>query len=318
MAKKSAAKKRAASTALVKAPPPPAALAPTAAPAGSPLAIFETLARDTSVDVGKMRELLAFQKELMQMQARTAFEIAYKSMHDELPVIVKRGTIKTNKKEKGADGKWHKTGESVTQSRFARLGEDILPIVMPIAKKHGFTLRWQTSFPQEKAGYVRVRGILTHEGGHFETSDFEAKMDQSEYRSDTQSWGSTISYGQRYTTRDLLALTIQGIDDDGQRGHRSSRDDIPPVRRRPDVESGPPMSPEVLPAADATHPHTEERITTAMVSRLMTIIENSGREPRTVSDWLRRTRSYGSWTDIKRSEYDRIVAVIQGQGRLPE
>ena len=63
---------------------------------------------------------------------------------------------------------------------------------------------------------IRIVGILTHRSGHAEESAFEAPADKSDFRSDVQSQGSTISYGKRYTTCDLLNIITRGQDNDGQ------------------------------------------------------------------------------------------------------
>lgn len=183
-----------------------AALAAPIAP--DAVSMFERLARDPSVDVNKLERLISLQKDIMQVQAKAAFDASFARLQAELPEIDEKGAIKG----KGSE----------IRSRYARL-EDIHHAIKPILRTHGFAIRHRTEWPEK--GVIRVVGVLSHEQGHAEESMFEAPMDRSEYRSDIQSMGSTISYGRRYTTIDLLNITTRGQDDDGQTGGRPTPPD---------------------------------------------------------------------------------------------
>lgn len=184
--------------ALVEAQEPSTALAPT----GDGFALMvERLAANPNVDVTKLEKIVELQERIMRHNAESAFNAAFAKMRPELPQVAERGKILV----KGS-----------LRSTYAKL-EDIDEAVTPILAKHGFGMRHRTEWPVDKPGIIRIVGILCHEQGHKEESAFEAPMDKSDYRTDIQSQGSTVSYGRRYTTLDLLNITTRGVDNDGQR-----------------------------------------------------------------------------------------------------
>jgi hypothetical protein len=174
------------------------ALAPLPAESDS-LTMFERLARDPSVPVEKLEKLIELQERIMRHNAKAAFDSAFSRMQPALPEIDEHGRIEVR---------------GTLRSTYAKL-EDIHAAIKPILKEHGFAIRHRTEWPSEKPNIIRIVGILSHEQGHSEESIFEAPMDKSEYRTDIQSMGSTVSYGRRYTTLDLLNLSTRGLDNDG-------------------------------------------------------------------------------------------------------
>lgn len=166
------------------------------------LPMIERLAAMPDFDVAKLEKLIDMQERILNRNAKTAFDAAFAKMQPEIPEIDEHGKIPAK------DGS--------VRSRYARL-EDINRVIKPILKTFGFSIRHRTEWPPEKANIIRVVGILAHEEGHSEESVFEAEADHSDYRTDIQSQGSTVSYGRRYTTCDLLNITTRGLDNDGQR-----------------------------------------------------------------------------------------------------
>jgi hypothetical protein len=160
--------------------------------------MFERLATNPDVNVEKLERLIAMQERILRHNAEMAFHAAFAEMQGELPTISERGEILVN---------------GVVRSRYAPL-EDIVEVVRPILKKYGFALRHRNQFTGDK---LKVIGILSHRAGHSETDEFEAKADTSGSKNDIQSFGSTQSYGQRYTTKNLLGIVTRGEDKDGYR-----------------------------------------------------------------------------------------------------
>lgn len=165
----------------------------------APVTMFERLACDPNVPVEKLERLIAMQERINANNARAAFNAAFATMQSALPEISERGQL---------------TVKGTVRSTYAKL-EDIQAGIKPVLEAHGFAIRHRTEWPADKAGIIRIVGILCHEEGHSEESVFEAPMDRSDYRTDIQSMGSTVSYGRRYTTLDLLNITTRGVDDDG-------------------------------------------------------------------------------------------------------
>lgn len=172
-------------------------------------ALVERVLTDPNVDVTKLERLLDVNERVMDRAAKAAFDDAFSKMWPELPEIAERGSIKNN--------------NGVVQSRYAKY-EDIQTNIRPVLAKHGFALRHRTEWPDTKQGIIRVVGILSGHG-HSEESAFESPLDKSQYRSDVQSQGSTISYGKRYTTCDLLNIITRGADKDGQQEEKAETPD---------------------------------------------------------------------------------------------
>jgi hypothetical protein len=178
----------------------PKALA-TQPPSTDLVLMFERLAKDPAVDVDKLERLIAMQERIMRHNAKAAFDAAFSQMQADMPEISERGQILV---------------KGQLRSTYARL-EDIHEAIKPVLKKHGFAVRHRTEWPEDRKGIIRIVGILSHEQGHSEESVFEAPMDRSDFRTDIQSMGSTVSYGRRYTTLDLLNIATRNDDNDGQR-----------------------------------------------------------------------------------------------------
>lgn len=163
------------------------------------LSLVERMAANPDVDVAKLEKLIEMQERILKHQAKAAFDGSFAQMQSEMPEISEHGKL---------------TVKGQVRSTYAKL-EDIQAAIKPVLKKFGFAIRHRTEWPDGRDGIIRIVGILSHSLGHSEESAFEAPMDRSEYRTDIQSMGSTVSYGRRYTMLDLLNITTRGIDRDG-------------------------------------------------------------------------------------------------------
>lgn len=169
---------------------------PTSDATGITSLIVQLAERNVSVD--QWERIIAMQKDIMAMQAKSAFDAAFAEMQNEIPVIIERGTTNTG--------------------TYAPL-EDIIETVRPILAKHRFSISHKTSFPDPKM--VRVVGILKHAQGHQEESEFISAADTSGSKNGIQAFGSAISYGRRYTVKDLLGIVERKEDDDGKKSGRA-------------------------------------------------------------------------------------------------
>lgn len=157
------------------------------------LDMMERLASNKDVDVVKLQALIDMQKDILAVNARAAFNAAKASLLAELPTIIEKA----------------KGDKDIT---YAPL-EDIIEAVRPILSKHGFALSHRTEWPDPKT--VKVVGVLTHRDGHCEESEFQAAADQTGSKNAIQALGSSVSYGRRYTTNDLLCIVTRKQDDNG-------------------------------------------------------------------------------------------------------
>lgn len=157
--------------------------------------MFERLALNPEMPVDKLQALMEMQRSVLADRAKAAFASAFAEMQRDLPVIVERAKGHNDKK-------------------YAPL-EDIVEVVRPILARHGFSLSHRTEWPGN--GTVRIVGILAHRDGHERTSEFITGADKSGNKNDVQAYGSSMSYGRRYTTNDLLCIVTRGEDDDARR-----------------------------------------------------------------------------------------------------
>lgn len=166
--------------------------------------MIERVAVNPDVDVAKLEKLLDMQERILRHTAEAAFNAAFAEMQASLPEVAERG--KTDR------------------THYATL-EDIIQAVRPVLAAHGFALSHETEWPDDK--HVRVIGILTHRAGHSRRSVFLAAADASGSKNAIQALGSSISYGRRYTTADLLNIATRKQDDDGEGSVRARQPEAP-------------------------------------------------------------------------------------------
>lgn len=159
-------------------------------------------ASNPAVDVGKMRELLGLQKELMAMQAEQQFNEAYHRMQLDMPRIRKNGAVEYKGKVAFHFATW----------------ENIDRAIRPLLQAEGFSLSFDTAPRQGDGGGVIVTGTLSHVGGAKRVASMPVALDSSGGKNNIQGIGSSFSYGKRYTTTALLNIITEGEDDDGVRG----------------------------------------------------------------------------------------------------
>ena len=165
---------------------------------GSILEIIHRAASDPDTDVDKLGRLMSMYERLEANKARTAYAAALAEMQPELPVISERGQI------------LNKQGN--VQSTYAKW-EDVNEAIRPILAKYGFALSFRTAVDN---GQIVVTGVLSHRDGHSEATSLPLPRDSSGSKNEVQGFGSTTSYGKRYTAYALLNITTRGEDDDGQ------------------------------------------------------------------------------------------------------
>jgi hypothetical protein len=177
----------------------PSATVPTARNADTTLLdIIARAAADPNTDVDKLERLTALYERHMEREARAAFNAALAEMQPLLPEIAEHGEITDRQGE--------------VQSTYA-LWEDIQAAIKPILARFGFSLNFKVAHQGDR---LSVTGMLNHRLGHVEETTLPLPLDTSGNKNTVQSYGSSTSYGMRYTARALLNLTSRGEDDDGQ------------------------------------------------------------------------------------------------------
>jgi hypothetical protein len=167
------------------------------------LVMIERAARDPAVDIDKMERLFQMQERRQAQIARMDYDAAFAAMQPELPEIDKRGKIII--REKGT--------EKVIQSTPYALWEDTNRLIKPILAKHGFGLSFRIGQTDAR---LTTTAVLSHSSGHREETSFAAPIDSTGSKNNVQGWGSSFSYGKRYTGTAILNITTKGEDDDGK------------------------------------------------------------------------------------------------------
>ena len=170
-----------------------------AALSGELVPMFERLARDPTVDVEKLKALLAMHERLVASHAKIEFDRAFAQMQGKMPIISRKGEI------------LDKAGK--VRNNYA-LDEDIQEAVQPILEQYGFSIRFRNEVLED--GRLKVIGILTHAAGHSERDEFVTSPDDSGSKAPIQAIGSGRAYGRRYTRIALLNIVTRGTDDDGE------------------------------------------------------------------------------------------------------
>lgn len=157
-------------------------------------------ALDPNIDVSKMERLYAMHKEAQALQAKIEYNNAMTRVQSTMPAIRKN---KYNPQ---------------TKSYYADLA-NVLNEAVPVYTREGFSLSFgQSECPYE--GCIRVTCRVAHGSGHVEEYFYENPIDDAGIRGEknktvTHGRASSVSYAQRYLTKMIFNLILEGEDNDG-------------------------------------------------------------------------------------------------------
>ena len=149
------------------------------------LSMIERVALDSNADVLKLEKMIELQERVMANQAKQQFDQAMLNFQIKKPVIEKSAVA--------------------NKTKYAKL-PNIQASIDPVLREFGLFTRWSTTATQ--SGKTRVTCIVTHIGGHSETSSMDVSPDKSGSKNEIQAEGSAITYAQRYTLCSLLGLVL--------------------------------------------------------------------------------------------------------------
>jgi hypothetical protein len=158
------------------------------------------IANNVGVDV--LERLVALQERVTERNARTAFVEALTKFREDCPPVTK---TRENTQFKVTRG-----GVSVN-AMYAPLDE-IDRVARPVAAGHGLVWTWNTSV-DDKLMHVTCR--LIHVLGHSEETNVSMPYESKAGSSPQQKYGSTQTYGMRYSLIAALGLTTADEDTDG-------------------------------------------------------------------------------------------------------
>lgn len=151
----------------------------------------------TLENVTVIERLLLMQERAEDRQAKRQFAEALHALQTERPTINKHGEI------------WVK---GALRSTYARI-EDLDDVLKPLMDKHGFAFTLSETGISE--GMRVFDGTLLHRGGAEKTLTINLPLDKSEFRTQVQSEGSTMSYARRQLLKAHFNIIEHGVDDDG-------------------------------------------------------------------------------------------------------
>lgn len=163
------------------------------------ISMIERAARDPSVDVAKMRQLVEMRSQFEDKVAKRAFDNAMSVAQGEMSAIV-------------AD-----SINPQTKSRYASYFT-LDKALRPIYTKSGFSLSFGTGETTEENS-VRVTCHVAHSDGHGRNYHIDMPADGKgakggDVMTKTHAVGSALTYGQRYLLKLIFNIAIGG-DDDG-------------------------------------------------------------------------------------------------------
>lgn len=173
------------------------------------LALLKEAATNPLIDVGKMKEIMAMNRELIHDGAVRSFNQAYARLQTKLPRIKKDGSVEYQQNKDKPDGQKKKAFEYATY-------EAIDEIIRPLLMEEGFSITYDST--TREGGGIVVTGILLHRDGHERRASIPVPIDSSGGKNNIQGIGSAFSYGKRYAVFMLLNIVTEGEDDDGNRG----------------------------------------------------------------------------------------------------
>jgi hypothetical protein len=163
-----------------------------------------------NLDPAKLEHLLRLYEHTTQRAAEAAFNSALAELQPKLPIIGRHGEIKGNEK----DEKGNKTGVQIKRNKYA-LFEDIVEACRPLLAERGFSERFEI---EQTEARMTVTCILGHREGFSTRTAISLPFDSTPGKNNNQGWGSTLSYGKRYTYCAALNIITRGEDDDGNAG----------------------------------------------------------------------------------------------------
>lgn len=159
----------------------------------------------TGRGMDQLERLLAIYEKFQADQRQILFTEALASFQADVPPIQKNKLV-----DQGVNDK----GNQRPKYKFAELGT-VERAIKPFMKMHGLTKQWAYGFEN---GECVVTCIVTHIGGHKESTTLKGAPDSSGGKNLIQAKISTNSYLERKTLQGALGIVVEGEDDDGQGG----------------------------------------------------------------------------------------------------
>ena len=165
------------------------------------LQVIAEAVNNPDLDVEKMERLLAMHERITAEQRRQSYQDALSRVQHAIPRVSKDGLIP-------------KGGGGIPFARF----EDIQAVTRPLLKDEGFSTNYHEEIVEGMPGIKRVTVTLSRGGYSESCSTFVPIEDAGPGRNKAQAMVSANSYGKRRALVNILDITMEGEDDDGEGG----------------------------------------------------------------------------------------------------
>lgn len=175
---------------------------PIPAPASETAAVLhmiERAARDPSVDINKLQQLMDMRERITARTSESEFDKALTEAQSEM------GRVRTD------------SNNPQTKSRYASYGA-LDAAMRPTYTRHGFAISFNTETPGTET--VRVICRVSHKEGHSRSYQIDMPADGKgakggDVMTKTHATGSAVSYGMRYLLKMIFNIAVSDKDDDG-------------------------------------------------------------------------------------------------------
>lgn len=175
-------------------------------------------------DIGTLERLMALRKDVLEEEAKKAFNDAMAAFQEECPVIEKDKGVKTNK--------------GATAYKYAPI-DSIVSQVKSLIKKHGF--RYTTTM-EFNGTIVKVTCRVVHTLGHEEKSVMEVPLGgKTEIMSQTQVVAAASTFAKRYAFLNAFGIMTGDEDNDtaSERGDQATNAQAAGIRKEDSPASKP-------------------------------------------------------------------------------
>ncbi|MFN3169262.1 MAG: ERF family protein [Hyphomicrobiales bacterium] len=167
------------------------------------MGMFDRVLTDTQMPLERVEFVMGKIEEWQNREAEQSFNRSFAAAQAEMLPVVKDET------------------NTHTRSKYATL-EAIDRAIKPIIAKHGFALSFYP-FNSDQPNCQGVRVKVMHRDGHSEVEEAHVPIDKAGAqgkvnKTDTQAYGSTTRYGQRYLKLMIFDIATGEGDDDGNGG----------------------------------------------------------------------------------------------------
>ena len=160
--------------------------------------LLMTILRDSSIPADKIEIVGKMRREMMQDEAKEAYQHHFAQFAAELPAVERDGMV-----DLGAKGKYPFTTY-----------EQMDAVLRPLLVKHGLSLQFWSSDP-ERIDAVVIHGALIGWGWQREAI-YPVPPDTGPGRNALQARGSAQTYAKRYIADLLCNIVRKGVDNDGR------------------------------------------------------------------------------------------------------